>query len=157
MDKEGLQIERLSGATEDISDALSLRERIFILEQGVPVGRESDGLDDVAEHYVGRFAGEAIAVARVRYDDLTTARLERIGVLEPMRGEGTGQELMEQVLEDLRLEGVRSVTLNSQVEVQGFYEKLGFTPVGEPFIEEATGLPHIRMDKQLLRPNRVLG
>ncbi len=143
-----MRIERMSGI-EDISDALSLRDRIFIQEQGVPSGREVDGLDDSAEHYVGYFIGEAIAVARVQYLTVKTARLERVGVLEPMRGEGAGTELMNKVLADLKTEGVRRVELDSPARARKFYASLGFEPVGEPFIEEDTGIEHIRMEKEL--------
>lgn len=144
-----MRIER-RGGTDDISDALSLRDRIFIQEQGVPSGREADGLDGICEHYVGYFAGEPITVARVRYLDLETAQLERIGVLDPLRGEGVGTHLMHKMLIDLAREGIQRVTLHSQVHAQEFYARLGFEPVGEPFIEEGTDIEHIRMDKDLL-------
>lgn len=155
MDSESLQIERMSGI-EDISGALGLRRQIFIMEQGVAEAREADGLDDAAEHYVGYFLDEAIAVARVRYEDLEVAKLERIGVLEPMRGEGVGRLLMKAILEDLKSEGVRLVTLDSQVHAQEFYKKLGFKTVGEPFIEEGTDIEHIRMEARLDRDPRPL-
>jgi predicted GNAT family N-acyltransferase len=43
------------------------------------------------------------------------------------------------------LENATLIQLHSRQSVQGFYEKLGYHPVGAPFTE--IGLPHILMRK----------
>lgn len=70
-------------------------------------------------------------------------KIRQVAVADEMQGRGIGRELVERVLEEARLEGVKEITLHSRLEVAPFYENFGFTTEGDTF--EEIGIPHIKM------------
>ena len=127
-------------APHEIGDCLRIRRAVFVEEQGVPEALEVDGLDGEAVHYLGRLDGRAVATARVRVVD-GTAKVQRVAVLRGHRATGAGAAIMRAIMGDGALP--RSFTLGSQESAVGFYERLGFRIVGEPFMD--AGLPHRTM------------
>lgn len=126
-------------------DALTIRERVFVEEQGVPMDREIDGLDDEATHFL--LTDEVpVATARVRPHD-GGLKVERVAVLPAHRGEGYGEAVMDEVEAHARRVGYEEVVLNAQVPVVEFYERLGYVVEGEDF--EDAGIPHRTMRKSL--------
>lgn len=141
-----LEVVQLTG-DKDIEDALDIRRVVFVEGQNVPIERELDGLDVEAQHFVGYIENQPVAVARVRLIEEKKAKIERVGVLEEQRGSGVGFMIMTHILGGLKLEGVTSATLEAQLPAQSFYERLGFTAVGDVF--EDAGMPHIKMTRNL--------
>ena len=124
----------------EIADCLAIRRAVFIEEQGVPEALEVDGLDGEAIHYLGRFGGMPIATARVRIVE-GASKVQRVAVLREHRATGTGAAIMRAIMEDSDLP--QRFTLGSQESAVGFYERLGFRVVGEPFMD--AGIPHRTM------------
>lgn len=54
----------------------------------------------------------------------------RIRLIGSNKGKGIGRMLMEQILNDARGRGLKTVTLESVPEARGFYNKIGFLPIG---------------------------
>jgi len=52
---------------------------------------------------------------------------------------------MEDIERVLKEKGAKKYVLNAQIQVQGFYEKLGYTVVSDVF--EEAGIPHVKMEK----------
>lgn len=77
-----------------------------------------------------------------------SARARYICVAPGARGLGVGTGLVRAIVERARGDGVGSLWLNSRVEAEGFYTRLGFTTAGGVF-ETETGLPHVRMEMRL--------
>ncbi len=118
----------------------SVRERVFIIEQGVPEHLEWDGQDAQALHLLAETAsGFAIGTARL----LPGGRLGRMAVLPAYRGAGVGAALLQQALVLAQRQGVSRISLHAQVQVVGFYQRFGFHAVGELF--EEAGIPHQAM------------
>ena len=128
----------------DMKAAFAIRREVFCGEQDVPVAVEIDGLDPVCRHYLARLGGDAVGTARTRRVGDGDMKIERVAVLKTSRGTGIGIALMDRILADNA--GGRAV-LNAQVEVEGFYAKLGFIAEGEVFQE--AGIDHVRMTKVL--------
>lgn len=129
-------------APHEIADCLAIRRTVFIDEQGVAEALELDGLDDDAIHYLARLDGQAIATARVRRADGAAqgaAKVQRVAVLRHARGTGAGAAIMRFVMNDVP----GPFTLGSQESAVGFYERLGYRVVGEPFMD--AGIPHRTM------------
>jgi predicted GNAT family N-acyltransferase len=137
---------RISSEAE-LSAALDIRREVFIDEQGVPEGLELDGRDEEATHFLARRNGEPVGTARLRDHGDGVAKVERVAVREPYRGEGWGERLMATVESRAREAGYERVRLAAQVPVVGFYERLGYEVVGETF--EDAGIPHRSMVKSL--------
>lgn len=66
-------------------------------------------------------------------DDEETARIKSVAILEEYRRKGLGRYLMEYVENIARERGYKKVNLMGRVSVEGFYNKLGYKTIGEPF------------------------
>lgn len=72
-------------------------------------------------------------------------RLRQMAIAAPLRGRGLGRRLMADAERWLRSHGATRLTLHARLTAEGFYAKLGYRPVGEPFVEVT--LPHQAMEK----------
>ena len=54
----------------------------------------------------------------------------RIRLIGTNKGRGIGRVLMERIIDNARLRGLKTVTLESVPEARGFYNKMGFRPIG---------------------------
>jgi len=130
---------------DNLHDALQLRSRVFILEQGPYL--DVDGHDRAAWHLLGRDpASHLVAYLRVvdpgvKYDEPS---IGRVVTAPEVRGTGFGRALM--------LEGLagcaqhwpgRAVRISAQARLQRFYTELGFSVVGDEYPED--GIPHLEM------------
>ena len=126
-----------------------MRSAVFIEEQGIAHDEEWDALDADAVHAVvfnrlgvpvgtGRLLGEPQA---------GTARIGRMAVDRALRGGGVGRLLIEALQQAAAGRGDRRVVLSAQRSAEGFYRRLGYAPVGQPYDE--VGIPHIGMQRHL--------
>ena len=129
-------------------DALALRCRVFILEQG-PY-QDPDGYDRVSGHLLGRDPdGTLLAYLRVvdpghKYAEPS---IGRVITAPEVRRTGLGRHLLSEGIARCTAawpgQGIR---ISAQARLQRFYEDFGFAAVGEPYLED--DLPHL----QMLRP-----
>lgn len=129
----------------DLDAAFTIRERVFVEEQGVPFALENDEHDRRdACHYLARAAdGTPTGAARWR-ETAHGVKLERFAVLPAFRNQAIGAALLHAVLADVRAERPGAeVYLNAQLRAVPFYERHGFRKVGEQF-EEAS-IQHFKM------------
>jgi predicted GNAT family N-acyltransferase len=129
----------------ELDAAFSIREQVFVGEQGVPLDLEYDEHDRRdARHYLARTAdGTPAGAARWRETD-KGIKLERFAVLPEFRNQEVGAALLHAVLRDVMAEfPAAPVYLNAQVGAVRFYERHGFHKVGEMF--EEAGIQHYKM------------
>ncbi len=128
-----------------IYDALALRGRVFVVEQG-PYA-DADGLDRRAGHLLGRDAGgELVAYLRVVDAGAKYAEpsLGRVAVAAAARGHGVGRALVAEGLHRCtRLWPGRGVRISAQSHLEAFYAGFGFVRVGADYLEDA--IPHVEM------------
>ncbi len=126
--------------TDDLALCHALRRIVFIEEQNVPEAEEVDGRDAGALHLLARLDGQPVGCARLLVMG-DTGKIGRVCVLQEYRGQGIGVALIQSALEVLRAQpGVMRAKLGSQTHAIGFYEKLGFTPVGPEYLD--AGIAH---------------
>jgi len=135
--------------SQELKDAQEVRRQVFIEEQGINREADIDGLDQSSDHIIVYDNNNPVGTARVRYKNRIQAKLERIAVLKSYRGRGIGKRIIEASLGLAKTKGALEAILDAQQSASGFYEKLGFRQVGEPF--EEVGIPHILMTKRLLK------
>ena len=130
---------------DELYDALALRCRVFILEQGAYL--DPDGLDRHAWHLLGHDgAGVLQAYLRTvdpghKYDEPS---IGRVITAPERRGQGLGLELMQQgIARTVAQWPGLGIRISAQAHLQRFYGSLGFEPVGEAYDED--GIPHIQM------------
>ena len=130
----------------EVDQALALREQVFCVEQGVELAADRDGLDDQAIQIVAVEDGRVIGTCRVLVDD-GVGKLGRMAVATPSRGRGLGTEILAAAERSAREAGAHHMRLHAQRYVEHLYAAAGYTPYGEPFVEE--GIPHVSMEKPL--------
>lgn len=143
-----LQVRSVRGAFGPVyEDALALRRRVFIEEQGVPPEIEHDDLDAIALHLVLYAGPSPLACLRFLPEEEGQARLTRFAVHPDHRRQGHGRRLLEAGERQLRALGIASIQLHAQVHAIAFYESMDYEVLGEPYDE--AGIPHQSMRKDL--------
>lgn len=130
---------RIADWHKDNADLRRIRERVFIDEQGVSPEQEWDSLDSGAIHFLAEEDDFAMGTARLLPDGC----IGRVSVLKEWRGLKVGEALMNAAIAEAERRGLKQQTLTAQVHAARFYERLGFKPVSDEFIE--AGIPHIDM------------
>ncbi|MFY9286894.1 MAG: GNAT family N-acetyltransferase [Alphaproteobacteria bacterium] len=131
---------------EEREACYAIRKTVFIEGQKVPKERERDGLDDEAVHFLALYEGKPVGTLRVRFKDDATAKIERLAVLEAMRGKRIGEALMRFAEADPAISQKQKIILQSQSYIVPFYERLGYKASGEEFLD--VGIPHRLMTKE---------
>jgi predicted GNAT family N-acyltransferase len=130
--------------SRDCTQLRQIREAVFVVEQGVPVDLEWDGIDAECAHVLAKDSdGLAIGTGRL----LPDGHIGRMAVLQPWRHRGVGSALLCELMAIAKERGMREVVLNAQTQASAFYERHGFVAEGESFLD--AGIPHLRMRKPL--------
>ncbi|DAZ95618.1 TPA: hypothetical protein N0F65_002247 [Lagenidium giganteum] len=146
-----LIVERVT-SSEMKQEAMNVRFRVFVDEQKFAAEIEIDEQDDLPTtvHFIGKDSetNEYVAVARCMVDKATRkGKIGRVAVLSKCRGKGFGFQIM-QGIEAIMKGEVDSLSMHSQYDKKGFYEKCGYhCPTDEVFIEE--GVEHCFMTKTI--------
>jgi len=134
----------LLGWADAADSVMPVRETVFVYEQGVPPELERDEHDPVCRHAVARTsAGEVIGTGRL----LPDGHIGRMAVLRPWRGAGVGGRVLEALIDEARLRGMREVMLNAQLTAEDFYHRHGFVAEGDVFMD--AGIEHRAMRRSL--------
>tara|TARA_B100001540_G_C15704972_1_gene595695 strand:+ start:691 stop:1119 length:429 start_codon:yes stop_codon:yes gene_type:complete len=123
-----------------MKQAHNIRHEVFVIGQKCPKNLEYE-FEEQSTHFIILNNKKAVATARHRKTK-TGYKLERFAVLKEYRGYGYGKNILEAILNDLKsYKGL--IYLHAQVQVQSFYEKLGFKKEGNIFKE--AGIMHYKM------------
>jgi predicted GNAT family N-acyltransferase len=123
--------------------ALRVRIAVFVTEQGGPLSDEPDAWDQAARQFVVIVDGEVVGAARVYAPEPGTTKLGRICLLPEYRSRGWGALLLRTLLQYAESLGSPRIILDAQTYALPFYERFGFQPLGEEFLDG--GIPHQRM------------
>ena len=127
-----------------IPEIQKLRQTTFITEQNVPAEIEFEENEDRYIH-CGYFSnGFLIATARLKISN-DSAKMGRVAVGNEFRNRGFGRKIVMYAEKEAKRLGAKSVYIDAQIQAKGFYEKLGYLPLGEQFTE--ADIPHIKMYK----------
>ena len=129
-------------------DAYSVRKKVFVEEQGVPLIMELDEYDEDAIHFVVYDEEEnPIGAGRMRGLVNAHAKIERICILSEHRGKHLGNLIMNTLEEHGRQKSMKKLLLNAQSYAVPFYEKLGYIVTSPEFMD--ADMPHRAMEKDL--------
>lgn len=149
---------RLAGPS-DLAALLALRHDVFVLGQDVPEELERDELDAAADHAVALLDGAVVGTGRLvdgRIDDDsrfvpgsegTVGTIGRMAVADAARGTGIGRAVLDLLVARAVERGLPAVELHAQLHARGFYERAGFLPFGEVYLE--AGIEHLGMRRAL--------
>lgn len=128
--------------------AQRLRTAVFVEEQRIPKELEWDEADTTAVHAVAyNRLGRPLATGRLLAHEPGTSKIGRMAVDRTLRGGRLGRDVLHALMEAARERGDAEVVLHAQRSAEGFYARLGYTVLGEPF--EEAGIPHVTMFKRL--------
>ena len=130
-------------------EAKKLREAVFVTEQHFK--NEFDDIDNRAVHLVFYEQNQPLAVCRYYREERVSEKyiLGRIAVAKDQRGRHIGKALLDLVEKNIAEQGGRMIGLSAQVQAMRFYEKSGYRPAGEIYLDESC--PHIYMEKLLAK------
>jgi predicted GNAT family N-acyltransferase len=131
----------------ELEQAFDIRKKVFVHEQGVPVENELDNYEEVATHIIG-YDTHYTPIVTARFRPFNEGvKVERVAVLKEYRKTGVGKDLMQFIEHVAQHSGYEKLILNAQIQAQPFYDNLGFSPIGNIFMEE--NIEHIKMTKSL--------
>lgn len=122
-----------------LPDAYPIRYEVFVIEQQISVNLEIDEHDARAQHLILWHNNKAIGTSRIFLDTTTSQRSFKIGrlaILKKYRGKGLGKDMISHLLTYAAENASATVTLDAQIKVVPFYEKLGFTAAPNTFFED---------------------
>lgn len=128
------------------SDERMIRVEVFEREQGFK--NEFDERDKTSVHIV-MYDG-AVPVGCCRYyesDEDGEFYIGRVAVIKPYRKHHLGGRLLEAAESRIKTDGGTKISVSAQVRVSDFYERYGYTPIGEVYFDEYC--EHIHMEKYI--------
>jgi predicted GNAT family N-acyltransferase len=127
------------------TDIRTIRDQVFLIEQQVPPHEELDDRDAVCLHVV--VYESDVPVGTGRLDVEKGGKIGRIAVLSEHRCRGIGRQIMQALVDAATERQLDRIWFHAQLSAVPFYERLGYQPCGEEFVE--AGIPHILMQRQL--------
>jgi predicted GNAT family N-acyltransferase len=136
-------------ATSDLAreDAFSVRRKVFVEEQGVPLNLELDDFDKTAAHFVVYSSETPIGAGRLRETADGIGKVERVCISKEYRGKHLGNLIMRALEEHAKETGMNKIILNAQSYAVPFYEKLGYVITSPEFMD--ADIPHRAMEKKI--------
>lgn len=134
---------------EQLNEAIAIRFKVFVDEQGVDAEIEKDHYDEISAqctHVLVMHDGVPVGTGRISGKD-GVGKIQRVCALQQARGLGVGKCIMDALETIAREKQLSSVKLGAQVHALPFYEKLGYSVISDVFIEE--NIPHVTMQKEL--------
>ncbi|MGT2906799.1 GNAT family N-acetyltransferase [Streptococcus dentiloxodontae] len=130
-------------------DAVSIRNQVFVIGQGVPHSIEVDSDEAHCIHFVlYDDNGKAAATCRLLPNsDQTTVTLQRMAVLGDYQGQGLGRKVLQAAEDFAKEQGFQKISLHAQISAYNFYTRNNYQKIGEVF--EEAGIQHITVEKYL--------
>ena len=125
---------------QEIEKCFNIRKEVFVKEQKCDPKDEYEN-EEESIHFLLLDNNEPVATSRYRKTQFGI-KMERFAVLASKRKKGYGLKILNFMIKDLS-NNKDIKYLHAQVQVVGFYEKVGFKKIGEQFDE--VGIMHYKM------------
>lgn len=125
---------------KEIEKCFNIRKEVFVKEQKCDPKDEYEN-EEESTHFLLLDNNEPVATSRYRKTQFGI-KMERFAVLSSKRKKGYGLKILNFMIKDLS-NNKEVKYLHAQVQVVGFYEKVGFKKIGEKFDE--VGIMHYKM------------
>jgi predicted GNAT family N-acyltransferase len=142
-----MAVKIIDHGTKQYKQMVDLRYQILRRPLGLSFTQEELELEKDNIH-IGCFDDERLeGCCMLVTIDKSTMQLRQMAVISGLQGKGIGKVLMqfaENISRDL---GYKKLIMHARKTAIGFYEKLGYTKVGDEFLEVT--IPHFAMQKEL--------
>lgn len=139
-------LEWLDASDPRMAEVHAVRHEALFAPFGIP---RDDRWDDEGAsrcHLVALVDSRVVGYACLVLDPDGSGHVRQVSVLETVRGQGVGSELMREVEREGRRRGLTLVWLNARCTAEEFYRRLGWRTVSDVFPSGRTGVPHVRME-----------
>lgn len=142
-----MHISRVPFGSPDYKDVLQLRDEV--LRQPLGLSLYDEDLSDEKNQIIlaAYDNNKVIGCVLLKAEAPGIMRLRAMAVSEPYRGRGIARDLVRQAEELAMQKGALRIILHAREAAMPFYQTLGYTAAGEPYIE--IGIPHHDMQKVL--------
>ena len=147
VNQDGLTLKPVVTAM-DMMHVLDIRNKVFVIGQNCPYDIEVVPSEEKeAKHFLIYKKDTPVGTIRYRQTGDREFKLERFAVLEEYRNKGYGKEAFLYLVNKLEEDyNPCTIWFNAQYQLLDYYKKLGFTEVGDTFIE--ANIKHIKMIKK---------
>lgn len=129
------------------SQVFALREKVLRIPLGLSLYNEDTDGDAEDDVFIAIDNEKVIGCLMIKNKGNHLIKLRQMAVDENWQGKGIGKLLMH-TAEAFAIEnGIKRIELHARKNAIGFYERLGYSSYGEPFIE--VSIPHLAMEKLL--------
>ena len=142
-----MALKQIDHGTKEYQQMIKLRNEI--LRRPLGLSYTDDELAKEKEDIlIGAFDDdEMLACCLMTKVDNKSLRLRQMAVQNNLQGKGIGASMMSFAELVARDKGFEKLVMHARKTAIGFYEKLGYKPVGEEFTEVT--IPHYLMEKKL--------
>lgn len=144
---QSVEIREIPYGSKEYKDSLELRNRV--LRKPIGLNLFDENLDrDAGDCHIGAFVNDVlvgILILSPVTDD--TVKMRQVGVDDSYRSLGIGRKMVEDSERYALAKGYSKITLHARETAVPFYQKLGYTVLGDTFTE--VGIPHREMEKVL--------
>lgn len=119
----------------------AVRYEVFTIEQGIESVMDFDGRDEGAIHCLVKHDEKYVGTGRM----LSDGHIGRLAVLKGNRSNGYGTTILKTLIAEAKKKNLKRVFLGAQEPATGFYQRLGFSVYGAPYIE--VGIKHVPMQR----------
>ncbi len=139
--------------SEEYRQAAQLRYQLFYQEHNVPFESIFDPQEPQDLHLAitTNQANRLLAYGRLGQNSFNEFQIYQMVVVPEYQGHGLGMRLLQALVEAAIEREANLVILNARVAKMHFYQKFGFKSAGEVFASSMTGVPHIKMRKEILQ------
>lgn len=130
-------------------DALALRYSLFFEKYNLPREVLFDEDESTALHCALVEVDELIAYGRLNCRGDSLCQISQMVVDPQYQNRGYGMMILKRLVSIANEKDGRSISLNARMHAVGFYQKAGFTSVGEAFRSKRTGVEHIEMRREI--------
>ncbi len=126
------------------SDAASLRQEVFTLEQGFKEEEDIDSYDPISTHLLCYLDDVLIGTLRFYEESIGVFHLGRFVIKKEYRHLGLGSRCIQEALAYIKGLGGKKVRLGAQYDKTGFYARNGFILESKKTFLDG-GYPHLWM------------
>ena len=133
--------------SKEYEQMINLRTEVLRKPLGLVYTKEQLAMDK-EDILIGCFENEntnlvACCILTIKNED--TMKLRQMAVANDLQGQGIGSKLISFTEKVAKEAGYNKIELHARKYAEGFYQKLGYSVVGDEFCE--VNIPHFKMEK----------
>jgi predicted GNAT family N-acyltransferase len=138
--------------SDEYLQAAQLRYHLFYQEHNVLFESIFDPQEKQDLHLaiVANSGNRVLAYGRLGQNNFDEFQIYQMVVVPECQGQKLGMRILQALTERAIERGASRLVLNARVTKMQFYQKFGFKIIGGVFASSMTGVPHVKMRKEMM-------